>query len=438
MTNSDGTATSFGGISIVSSQLRLTAALLWRFWPQLAAIWLLGFIGNLLLNELAAYVGRWNSLAGLSLLAVVVLLKLIVIVALFETVRKGLPSLNSASQAQAKRSAAEPVAKSPSASFVSALTLTLVPFFAFYAAWGFLGDTLRDYSKLALSLFLSGEAGSLLEVTGGAWLTAPILVAWAVRWFSKRMEKKSRAWIWPVLTVICEANWAFIGIFVLSQWRGDVVNWFMHLPENIAMLLGILSPVSEAVAQPAIPAPPEFAGPPIGTRLTSLFFYGLYPVVWLALAALVYGYDINGTPAPSQGRFANAVSQWQALPKSVRDFIARFAAGTVKRYRALAEGIGLTLSSGVPLIVMAILGYRYLDWLSAWAWYGLTQVIGPHDLPLWQVIAQVISPFIGTPSDPGEGLLVTPIKICLLAATLEVGFAQGRQWRGRLQANPAT
>lgn len=437
MANPDQTAASIGGIKTVLAQLQLTATLLWRFWPQLAAIWLLGFIGNILLNEIAAATGRWNSLAGLSLLAIVVLLKLIVIVALFETVRQGLPALNRASQTRPDRPGDEARTEPATVDFISALTLTLVPFFAFYAAWGFLGDTLRDYSRLALSLFLAGEEGSLLEVTGGAWLTVPIVVAWAVRRFSKAMHQRSRAWIWPVVTVVCEANWAFIGIFALSQWQGDVVAWFSHLPDAIGTLFGALSPVSEAAAQQAIAPPPEFAPPPLGPRLTSVFFYGLYPVVWLTLAALVYGYDINGEPAPAQGRFARAVSRWQTLPKSVRDFIARFAAGTVKRYRALAEGIGLTLNSGVALIVVTILGYRLLDWLSAWAWYGLTQVIGAHDLPLWQIIAQVISPFIGTPSDPGEGLLITPIKICLLAATLEVGFAQGRQWRGRLQAHPA-
>ncbi|HEY4199200.1 MAG TPA: hypothetical protein VGM83_01440 [Devosiaceae bacterium] len=437
MPDSDQNAASIGGIKTVLQQLQLTTALLWRFWPQLAAIWLVGFIGNLLLNEIAAMIGRWNSLAGLAVLAIVVLLKLIIIVALFETVRQALPSLNRASQMLPDRSSTQVTTRTPSGDFVSALTLTLVPFFAFYAAWGFLSDTLRDYSRLALDLFLSGQGDSLLEVTGGPWLTVPIVVAWAVRRFSKAMHKRSRAWIWPVLTVVCEANWAFIGIFVLSQWQSDIVTWFSHLPETIGTLLGILSPVTDATAQQAIPLPPEFAPPPVGPRLASLFFYGLYPVVWLTLAALVYGYDINGEPVPAE-RFAGAVSRWEALPKSVRDFISRFAAGTVKRYRALAEGIGLTLNSGIVLIVVAILGYRFLDWISAWAWYGLTQIIGPHDLPLWQLIAQVISPFIGTPSDPGEGLLVTPIKICLLAATLEVGFAQGRQWRGRLQDSPAT
>ncbi|KQT51638.1 hypothetical protein ASG47_01765 [Devosia sp. Leaf420] len=437
MPNSDSSAVVRGSAQTVVDLFRLMVALLWRFWPQLAAIWLLGFIGNLVLNEFAALLGRWNSLAGLSVLAVVVLLKLIIIVALFETVRPALPSLEKASRAVADQRAETASEDKEPTDFITVLTLTLVPFFAFYAAWGFLGDTLRDYSRLAFSLFLAGEQKSLLEVTGGAWLTVPIVVAWAVRRFAKAMHKRSKAWIWPVLTVLCEANWAFIGIFALSQWQGDIVAWFSQLAHVIGSVLGALSPIREAAAQPVLPTPPEFASPPAGPRLISLFFYSLYPVVWLTIAALVYGYDINAAPAIAEGRFARVVSRWKALPKTVREFIARFGAGTVKRYQALAEGIGLTLKSGSVLIVTAIVLYRVLDWLSAWAWYALTQIIGPHDLPLWQIIAQVISPFIGTPSDPGEGLLVTPIKICLLAATLELGFARGRQWRGRNQAPAA-
>lgn len=422
-------AISTGGIGTALQQLRLTACLLWRFWPQLAALWLLGFIGNLLLNEAAAMIGRWNALAGLSVLAIVVLLKLIVIVALFETVRRGLPALDAASRISTVQVATE--ARAKPGDFVSALALTLVPFFAFYTAWGFLGDTVRDYSRLSLSLFFSGEGAGLLDVSGGAWLIVPVVVAWIVRRFAKAMHKRSPAFIWPILIVVCEANWAFIGLFVLSEWQDDIRAWFSHLPETIGMMLGLFTPVTDAAAQQAVPPPPEFSSPPIGTRLVSLFFYALYPVVWLTLAALVYGYDIHGERAPGEGRLARAVSRWQTLPKSVRDFISHFIAGTAKRYRALAEGIGLALNSGIVPVFVAILAYRLLDWGSAWTWYGLTQLIGPHELPLWQIIAQAISPFIGTPSEPGEGLLVTPIKICLLAATLEIGFAQGREWRQR-------
>nr|WP_250813411.1 hypothetical protein [Neorhizobium tomejilense] len=429
MPHSAQSVPSIGGIQTAFQQLRLTVCLLWRFWPQLAALWLLGFIGNLLLNDIAATIGRWNPLAGLSVLALVVLLKLVVIIALFETVRRGLPALDAASRTPAEQRHAE-IGTVPG-NFVSALALTLVPFFAFYAAWGFLGDTVRDYSRLSLSLFLSGEATGLLDVSGSAWLIVPVVLAWAVRRFAKAMHKRSRASIWPVLIVVCEANWAFIGLFVLSEWQDDIRAWFSRLPETIGMLLGLLTPVTDAVAQQSVPLPPEFSPPPLDTRLIGLFFYSLYPVVWLTLAALVYGYDIHGERPLGEGRLARAVSRWQTLPKPVRDFISHFVAGTLKRYRALAEGIGLALNSGIVPVLSAILVYRLLDWGSAWTWYGLTQFIGPHDLPFWQIIAQTISPFIGTPSEPGEGLLVTPIKICLLAATLEIGFSQGREWRGR-------
>jgi hypothetical protein len=431
MSNSAISATSFGGVRTALQQLRLTCYLLWRFWPQLAALWLLGFIGNLVLNETAALIGRWNSLAGLSFLSVVVLLKLVVIVALFETVRRGLPALDAASQTAVEQPDTIDETGTASGNFVSALALTLVPFFAFYAAWGFLGDTVRDYSRLSLDLFLSGEGPSLLNVSGGAWLVVPVLTAWAVRRFSTFMHKRSRASIWPILIVVCEANWAFLGLFILSEWQDEIRAWFSHLPETIGALLGLFAPIGDAAANQPLPLPPEFSSPPFATQLVSLFFYSLYPVVWLTLAALVYGYDINGESAVGEGRLARAVSRWQALPKSVRDFISHFISGTLKRYRALAEGIGLALSSGLVPVLVAILAYRLLDWGAAWTWYGLTQIIGPHDLPLWQIIAQVISPFIGTPSDPGEGLLITPIKICLLAATLEIGFSQGREWRRR-------
>jgi hypothetical protein len=402
----------------------LTLRLLWRFWPQLMALWLIGKILDSVLTELAVHLGLVNSLAGLSTLALVVLMKLVIIVALFETVRPGLPALNGASHAIAARP--EEDAKVPS--FTSALALTLVPFFAYYAAWGFLADTIRDYSKLSLDLMLFGEKTTPLEVTGGAWLIVSVVVAWGIRRFAKFMHKRSKATIWPIVIVICEANWAFIGIFVLSNWESEARGWVSHLPEVIGHFLGLLDPVGSAQAATALPPPAEDVAVSVSQQINSLFLYVLYPLVWLTLAALVYGYDINGERPITAGRMARTFSRWEALPKSVRDFISHFIAGTAKRYRALAEGVGLAVGSGLLLAAMAIVLYRLLDWGSAWAWFGISRLIGPHDLPLWQLIAQGISFLFGIPSGPGDGLLVTPIKICLLAATLEIGFARGRSW----------
>lgn len=402
----------------------LTLRLVRRFWPQLMALWLIGQISDSILTELAVRLGAINSLAGLSTLALVVLMRLVIIVALFETVRPGLPALNAASQDVA----ATPENETKSPSFTSALALTLVPFFAYYAAWGFLADTIRDYSKLSLDFMMAGEKTPALEVTGGAWLFISVAIAWLIRRFAKYMHKRSTAAVWPIVIVICEANWAFIGLFVISNWQDEARAFIAHLPEMIGRFFGVLDPVGQANAAAAFPPPAEDMAVSRSQQIQNLFSYALYPVVWLTLAALVYGYDINGERPVMQGRLAKAVSRWQALPKSLRDFIAHFIAGTAKRYRALAEGVGLAIGSGLFLVAAAVVLYRMLDWVSAWAWFGISRWIGPHDFALWQIIAQAISLFFGIPSAPGDGLLVTPIKICLLAATLEIGFSQGRTW----------
>ncbi len=404
--------------------------LLRRYWPQLMALWVVGNIGNLLLNELAATIGRWNTLAGLSSLSLVVLLKLVVIVGLFEIVRPALPALDAAAQVATSQPASTARETQRTAGFASVLTLTLVPFFAFYAAWGFLSDTVRDYSKLVLDLMMAGES-NLLQVSGGTWLFVSVAVAWIVRRFAKFMHKRSKAAVWPLVIVICEANWAFIALFVVSNWESEIRAWIGEMAARIGHLLGFLDPVREAAANALFPPPPEAATPPLSRRLNSLFFYGLYPVVWMTLAAVVYGYDIGTAAPPGEGRLARAVSRWQALPKVMRDFVSHFIAGTIKRYRALAEGVGLTLRSGLGLLLTTVVLFRLLDWGSAWAWYGITQLVGPHEFRLWQIIAQGLSLFLGSPSAPGDGVLVMPINICLLATALEIGFAQGRTWRGR-------
>lgn len=404
------------------------ARLLGRFWPQLTCLCLLGIVGNTLINELAVSIGRLNSLAGLSVLAFVVLFKLVIIAALFETVRPGLPALDAAAHAEG----GSYDIRSEGGGFATALAMALVPFFGFYAAWGFLGDTIREYSKLSLDLADLGEKSNALEVTGGSWLIVSVCAAWLIRRLAKFAHRRSKAPIWPVIIVLCEANWAFVAMFVISQWQSEIRSWISQVPEWLGGMFDALFSVRAALAQPSLPPPAEAVPPPLWDRLVSVFFYGLYPVVWMALAALVYGYDINGSKPPADGRFAQAISRWQTLPKAIRDFVSHFIAGTVKRYRALAEGVGLTLNSGFVLIVSAILLYRITDWGAAWTWYGAAQVIGSQDLALWQIIAGIISLGLGSPSAPGDGVLVMPIKVCLLAAALEIGFARGRHWSFRV------
>lgn len=398
-------------------------ALLQRYWPHLTALWLVGVLAEDVLTEIAVRVGFLNQLAGLSTLTLVVLVKLVVIVALFEIVRPGLPSLQAAAKAAERSQADSP--EGEAADFTAALSLALVPFFAFYAAWGFLGDTVREYSKLALDLTPFGQNARILEVSGGWLLLASVAIAWLVRLGAKQMHKRSKHMFWPFLIVVCEANWAFIALYVLSNWHNEIMAWVSRLPET---LNGWLFPAARAAAA-AIAPPVEYAPASWFDMLSALFIYALYPTVWLTLAALVYGYDIGRADLPVEGRWSKAIGHWGRLPKFLRDFLIHFVAGTAKRYRALAEGVGLTFGTGLTLLVTVIVAFRLLDWSAAWAWYGASRLIGPHEIGLWQIIAHALSILLGSPSAPGNGALIMPLKITLLAAGLETGFAQGRQWR---------
>lgn len=407
----------------------LMGRLLGRFWPQLMALWLINNIAANALTEIAVRLGFLNRLAGLATLTLVVLVELVAVVAMFETVRPGLRRLDAAS-----RTGEESARRNPRGArmrhFATALTLALVPFFLYYAAWGFLGDAVRSYAKISLDLDPFGERGGghILDMGSGWWLFASVAVAWAVRRGAKVMRARSDAAIWPIVIVVCEANWAFTGLYVISEWKDEIVAWAAALPDVIGWLRSEFSAIGKVIAA-TIPPPVEETpqGPFAAAR--GLFFYALYPLVWLTLAAIVYGYDVHGISVPTESRTARTIARWRSLPKVLRDFIGHFLDGTVMRYRALANGVQLTLGTGVTLIVSVVVLYRLLDWLAAWAWWSTAQAIGPQDLLLWQVLGYAVSIAFGNPSAPGYGLLVEPIKICLLAATIELSLAGGRTWR---------
>lgn len=409
--------------------IALTGRLLARFWPQLVALVLADGLARALLLEVSVRAGFVTPLAGLVALTTVVLAQMMFTVAMFETLRPGMPALAAARRAAFQASGAPaPERRRGARGFAAALTVALVPFFAYYAAWGLLGDAVREYSKLALDLTPFGESRRVLDVLGGGWwLFASVVLSWAVRRGAKAMKARTGAAVWDVVIVVCEANWAFIGLYVLSYWKDDALAWAATLPDLLATFLGI----TPASAAEAVPPPVEDVGPGLVATAQGLFFYALYPLVWLTLAAIVYGYDVDAADEPAEGRGARALARWRSAPNWLRDVVGHFISGTLKRYQALANGVRLTLGAGAALAITTIVLWRVLDWLAAWAWFGASRALGPHALDLWQALAHGLTILFGGPSAPGDGVLVQPIKICLLAAAIELAFASGRAFRGR-------
>lgn len=426
----------------IARPIGLTLRLLWRFWPQLVALVLLGLIANDLFMLLATHVAIVNHMAGLALLTLVALAQLIVTVAMFQTLRPALPAVRAA-QAAARGEAAEEPGGSGRARFANMVTVALLPFFAYYAAWGFLGDTVRQYSRAAIDLAPFGESGNVLDVLDSRWLLFSVAIAWVIRRAAKEMQKRGGASsAWQIIVVVCETNWIFIGLYVISRWKDAALSWVMS--RNIGSFFqaaaeSIATPVGTAMAAaPMVPVEMTPAGAP--ATLVSLFFYMLMPVIWLVMTALIYGYDVRDDKELMRvhQRVERLGERYRAIPKFLRDFVEHFISGYRSRYLPIANGVRLTLSSGVLLVVVLIVGYRLIDWAAAWAWLGATRLIGPHDLDSWQVLAHGVTFLFGSPfQDSSTGILVEPLRICLLAAILESAFALPKRASTATASEPA-
>jgi len=413
----------------VALPIKLTFKLWLRFWPQLVVVVLLGLTISHILMFLAVKTAYMNHYAGLGVLTLVALTQLVTTVSMIQIVRHGLPAV-SAAQTQSDEAIAK--AGSGFSRLTTIIAIALIPFFAYYATWGFLGDTVRQYSRLALAMRpFEGGGGNVLDVLDSKWILLSVVISWLVRWFAKTMKEKTKRSFWEIVIVVCETNWIFIGLYIISRWKDD---WMKALVEGRLwswfeqLVTGLAQPVSTAYA--AVMVPVEQVPESLAAVAVNLFFHALLPVIWLVMVALVYGYDVRDQKELMRvhHRVERFGERYQAVPKFLRDFIEHFISGYRSRYLPIANGVRLTLNSGLLLIITLILGYRFIEWVAAWLWLGLAHLIGPHSLPVWEVIGNGVSFLFGSPlQDSSTGILVEPLRICFLAAVLETAFSMTKR-----------
>jgi hypothetical protein len=401
--------------------LALTAGLLARFWPQLLLIASIGYIATDLLLNAAVGVGLRHPLGGMVVLSLVVLAKLLVVVTMFSVLRPALPALAALRQASRDEWPA-PDERKTSDQMLAVTAAVILPFFAYYAAWGFLGDTVREYSRLALDRAPFGEKLNIFDLLSSSGLVASILACWAIRWFAKRMNARSRGPYWRLLVVAADASWIFISLYALSVWKNDFIVWIGAgtLLDELSMDAKSFSLSIAAYAAEGF-TPVEFRQPGVLDQAQNLFFYALLPMIWLVMAAIINGYELSARPAPPQA--ASHASTWRQW---LRDFVGHFIRGYRSRYAPVWTCLKLTLGAGLATLLTFIIAWRAVGWLGAWAWVGLTRAIGAHDLVTWQMLANIIDVFIGSPSDLDGGILLDAVRIALLAAVLEYSVATQR------------
>ncbi len=417
------------GFGIIGRHFTLSASLFLRYGAVLSAVWAAGMLLDQVFLRLAVEVAIYSRLLGLVAIAPVILLQLLVFVALFVILRRGLPHMRirhwrKASPAVAK---AQPASPEDEGTFAVTLLAVLIPFYGYYAGWGLLGDTLRKYSQIFFTTqtlradFTKAEPlQTALDIGQTGWVILSILVIWAIRRFAKAMQARSSGGTWPMLVVACEATWALFGLYVIAGWKDEFAAWLATFP-SLADLLGWLVSAASAAVADAGAQPVDWPAPAQEwSTLQSLFWYALLPLVWFNLGAIVYGHDMNSTKGQTRHLAGPALSRLKALPKPVVDFIGHFYSGTVKRWHAVTNGVLLSSSAGFALTASVVVQWRFVDWLGNWAWIGFAKMIGPQDIATWQVLSVALNALFGAPGAPAGGLLVTPLQFCILAAGLEL------------------
>ena len=211
--------------SIIGQTLRLAAAR----WPVLLAWYLAGWLGRYLVIEVAATFGATNALVGLLIMPLATLARLVSFVGMFLVLRDSMPAF-----AELKRSGLDDVDRTTqpegrTARVYDILLVSILPFFAFYAAWQFLRTDVLAYASSALQKVdffdPDRDAGNAVLSLTLNWATGTaIVVAFTGRYLIKRYRERLPKWS-PIVAVYLEAVWVYLSVLLVSTYFEAVQAW---------------------------------------------------------------------------------------------------------------------------------------------------------------------------------------------------------------------
>ncbi len=325
--------------------------LCFRYWPQLTACYLLGLLGRRGAIELAAWAG-WDNDAWASLIMPLAgMARLGSYVAMFFVLRQALPAL-----------AALP---SRSLRSVDVFSTVIVPFFAIYLAWKLFAEDWIAFEAAALdyrigdAMMTPGEVElhpETLPVSNLTW--ALIFAALVARYVLSRFKELLPGWMIAV-RVYVDALWVFLGVsfaaskdltFVLNPtgWLSErrIVVWFN---DTRADLFSHFRPL-------------EVWWDTVTWAVSTVFGGATIPLLWLAVAAIVYGVtmpdDWRGAARRVAGQRADWVleraaarqkrvrERWSQLPDVRRDEARDWFLSRLGNYRNITDAARLILHGG--------------------------------------------------------------------------------------------
>lgn len=401
-----------------------------RYFPQLAAWYLLGVLGRDAAIEWAAWAGYDNDVWASLIMPMAGLARLGSYIGMFLVLRPALPALARGAGPRAGR--------------VDIFSAVIVPFFAIYLAWKLFREDWVAFETRALDyrvadIFTAAANNQqIADVTPGSlpvststW--AIIATALVTRWGLNKVKERLPEWM-VVVRIYVDALWVFLvlsfsvneGLTILvnpTKWISErrIMVWFS---QTRAELFSHFAPLEHVWN--------------VAMWILSTTFGGVaVPLMWLAVAGIVYGVGLTpdwraavqrltGRPGDQLiDRTASAQTRvrsgWGQLPKYVREKGTEHATAQLGKFKPITDSARVIMHAGIPALALYVLAYVVLAWLDmTGAFYGvkvagdgyllrgMAWVLGPHPLQFW-------SAFLGVMAMVSH-VLIESLRICLIAS----------------------
>ncbi|UNK71323.1 hypothetical protein [Microbacterium sp. H1-D42] len=393
-----------------------TGRSLLRHWPVLLAWYLGGLLVHALVIEVAGFVGAYSATLGFLVLPIAVLARLVSMVAMFVVLRESLAELG----------AIAPLPDSPRErrrSFLSALLASILPFVAIYWAQGMLREDVNAYLARAMQEFTDRVWLSLddapidnidtgINVPISIWTIAIIVVAFAARWVWARWSSRLPGWL-ASLAVYFEIVWVFFSVLVIGDITDKVQGWIDTRTAVVAFeqmrtdLLDAIAPL--AWLWDGVLWLVGLAGPIL-----------LAPLAWLTVAGVVYGQAIVAERLTVEIAFVERLrKQTEVVPAGTMRRMKDLSGQVTGRFAPIGRAFALMWRAGPVLIASYAFLYIGVKTLETYLQFGITRLIGPHDVVFWSIALPLVSML--------PLLIIEPLRIAVVAGAYDATLGQLRR-----------
>jgi hypothetical protein len=398
--------------------------LLWRHWPMVTLIYLLGAAAHNGLLWFCVWLSEKHSTTAAFVLPLVPMATL---TALVLALRELTPSLRHI--------------RPPAMTRLTLLASTLIPFLTVYVSQQYLKEDTRAFLNAATADELLERSGGFgpgtfnvdrTNIASGAALVGIVAGALLVRWLLDRLDLPEKAVGWGLFAAYVEVLWVWILAKRLANFTGEVEQW-VRTRRLSYWLLDRWGDLIDALGPAGRPA--EAVSGWVWGALGQADAIIVVPIAWLTVGAVVYGRKLEArnrrASAPPADRQA---TRWQRtvqrVPTPLRRAGHEATASFRGRFSALGNGIRLLAVAGLAPMLLFCLVFLLSRQVEVGVAELMRWIVGPRDFR----DALTLSPYLSVVSRGAY----TIVLVVLLGAAIDriLGHLDGEEPTGPTEPGP--